>query len=36
LKYGKLHYPQIHDEFPTFQQDNIIKQKESLSLHVAK
>lgn len=24
LKYGKLHNPHIHNEFPTFQQDNII------------
>lgn len=27
LKYGKLHNPQIRDEFPTFQQDNINKSK---------
>jgi putative transposase len=27
LKYGKLHNPQIRDEFPTFQQDNIKKSK---------
>jgi len=36
LKYGKLHNPQIPDEFPTFQQDNTIKEKESLFLNVAK
>jgi len=36
LKYGKLHNPQILDEFPTFQQDNINKSKESLFLNVAK